>query len=90
MAKENPIHNGDSTHIQCQLITWINFNVINTIVNNPKKLIPDDELEFDIFLFIYVLHPNLLLVVPKNFLPRHPLTKASLHDGRRYTLSEGA
>ncbi len=42
------IQAGDNTHNHDQLITPVNFNAINRMVNNPVKPIPleeDDELE---------------------------------------------
>ena len=36
--KIKPIHKGDKTHSQDQVIVPVNFNVINTIANIPKKL----------------------------------------------------
>ena len=36
------IHNGESTHIQDQLITFANFNPINNIVNKVVNPIPND------------------------------------------------
>lgn len=36
----NPIHIGDNTHNHDHVITLHSFNVINTIVSSPPKLIP--------------------------------------------------
>ena len=36
--KIKPIHKGDKTHNQDQVIVPVNFNIINTIATIPKKL----------------------------------------------------
>ena len=38
--KANGIQKADKTHHQDHVITFRSFNVINTIVNNPKNPIP--------------------------------------------------
>lgn len=35
-------HSGDSTHHQDHAITFVSFNVIKTIANNPKKETPPE------------------------------------------------
>ena len=39
-----PIHSGDKTHHQDQLIYPVSFNTINTIVKSPVNPIPELEL----------------------------------------------
>lgn len=50
------IHNGDITHHQDHVATTlvsVNFNTINTIVNNPANPIPLDDDDDDLLMFIY-------------------------------------
>ena len=48
-------HSGASTHHHDQVITSVNFSVINTIVSIPKKSIP---LELEEFVFDIVIYLN--------------------------------
>jgi hypothetical protein len=41
MTSANEIHNGDNTHNHDQLMTLVNFNTMNTIVNRPVNPMPD-------------------------------------------------
>jgi len=44
---------GDRTHHQLQSIYFVNFKLMNTIVNSPAKPIPPDNVEF--LLMFYIL-----------------------------------
>lgn len=54
------IHVGAKTHHQDQLIMPINFNTINAIVSRPRKPTPLDELELELYCFIFFIYypPN--------------------------------
>ncbi len=39
ITKNKGIHKGDNTHSHDQLITWVNFNIINKINNKPLILV---------------------------------------------------
>lgn len=41
MTNAYVIHNGDNTHHHDQLMTFVNFNTMNAIVNRPENPIPD-------------------------------------------------
>jgi hypothetical protein len=41
MTSANEIHTGDNTHNHDQLMTLVNFNTMNTIVNRPVNPMPD-------------------------------------------------
>lgn len=41
MTSANSIHNGDNTHNHDQLMTLVNFNTMNTIVNRPVNPTPN-------------------------------------------------
>lgn len=51
-------HNGSKTHHQDQAITFVSFNVIKTIANNPKKEIPP-ELTSLLICFNFCLYSNI-------------------------------
>lgn len=64
------IHNGLNTHHQDQSITLHNFNVINTMVSNPTKVMPPDDSEDLLLIIIYFRYS----VVEKWGLEPHTIT----------------
>jgi hypothetical protein len=51
MTIREVIHIGDKIHHHDQLMTWVSFRTINTIVNSPTNPTPEFEFdEFDIIL----------------------------------------
>lgn len=44
----NEIHTGDNTHNHDQLMTLVNFNTMNTIVNRPVNPMPDVDVVDDV------------------------------------------
>ena len=50
------IHSGDNTNHQLHVATTVvpvNFNTMNTIVNNPANPIPLDDDDDELLIFIY-------------------------------------
>lgn len=44
---------GDKTHHQLQSMYFVNFKVMNTIVNSPANPIPPDDVEFLLMFFYF-------------------------------------
>ena len=54
IAISNDIHSGLSIHSQLQVIKFVSFSVMNTIVSNPTNHIHPDELD-DVFFVIMLI-----------------------------------
>jgi hypothetical protein len=50
MTSAISIHTGDNTHNHDQLMTLVNFNTMNTIVNRPVNPMPDIDAVDDVLL----------------------------------------